>query len=115
MPTSEHLARRRAISGPLTRWRVHVNGAAIAIAGPFFLDVSVDRISDPLVSSPSPMLVDHRGPFTVVTHASHQVPQASATMSLGRDVIPGVAKIVEVQARQSHQRHYLRPPRHLRD
>jgi hypothetical protein len=81
----------------------------VVTSSPFRLDVNIDGIGDPLIGSPGLMLVDHRGPLTVMTHTDHQVPKTGAAMCLGRDVIPGVAKIMEVQAGQTNRRHYLRP------
>lgn len=41
------------------------------------------------------VLVDHRGPFAVVTHPGHEVPQPRAVGC--REVVPGVPQIMEVQ------------------
>jgi hypothetical protein len=45
--------------------------------------------------------VDHRGPFAVVAHPGHQVPEPGATP--GREVVTRVPKIMEVQAWQADQ------------
>src|SRR5262249_17299247 len=60
------------------------------------LDVRVDRGRNQLIGTASPVLVDDRGPFAVVSHPGHQVPQPGAAYR--RKVIPGMAKIVEMQA-----------------
>ena len=70
--------------------------AAISAAGLFRLDVRVDSGRDQLIGTASPVLVDDRGPFAVVPHPGHQVPQPGAAYS--RKVIPGMAKIMKVQA-----------------
>src|SRR5262249_8118069 len=45
------------------------------------------------------VLVDHRGPLAVVTHAGHQVAQAGAAVS--GELVCRVSQVVEVQARDS--------------
>ena len=69
-----------------------VTGAACLLS----LDVRVDRGRNQFIGTASPMLVNDRGPFAVVPYPGHQVPQPGAAYS--REVIPGVAKIVKVQA-----------------
>jgi hypothetical protein len=72
-------------------------GLAATSAGRMLrLDVRVDRRGNQLVGTASPVLVDDRGPFAVVPHPGHQVPQPGAADRA--KVIPGVAKIVKVQA-----------------
>src|SRR5262249_51856223 len=53
------------------------------------LDVRVDRGRNQLIGTASPVLVDDRGPFAVVSHPGHQVPQPGAAYR--RKVIPGMA------------------------
>jgi hypothetical protein len=45
------------------------------------------------------VLIDHRGPFAVVSHPGHQAPKPGA--AVGRELVPGVAQVVEVQARRA--------------
>jgi len=47
------------------------------------------------------VLVDHRGPFAVVAHPGHQVPEPRAAS--GREMVTRVPKIMEMQARQADQ------------
>jgi hypothetical protein len=54
--------------------------------------VDVDRICDPLVSSPGLVLVNHRRTLTVVTQASHQVLDASPAGRCER--VPGVTQVM---------------------
>ena len=75
------------------------------------LDVHVDRGRDQLIGTASPVLVDDRGPFTVVAHPGHQVPQPGAAHSC--KVVPGVAKIVKVQAFGVDRADRVRPGGHL--
>jgi hypothetical protein len=51
------------------------------------LDVRVDRGRNQLIGTASPVLIDDRGPFAVVSHPGHQVPQPGAAYR--RKVIPG--------------------------
>jgi len=60
------------------------------------LDVRVDRGRDQLIGTTSPVLVEDRRPFAVVPHPGHQVPQPGAAHSC--QVVPGVPKVVKVQA-----------------
>src|ERR1022692_3155831 len=87
----------RAISGPLARGSQCTGGPVLIVAalGLLALDMRVDRIGDRLVSALSLMLVDHRGPLAVVAHPGHQVPEPGAAP--GREVVTGVAKVVEMQ------------------
>jgi len=67
-----------------------------------------------VISSSAPrarVLVDDRGPFAVVSHPGHQVPQPGAAYR--RQVIPGVAKIVKVQAFGADRADRMRPGGHL--
>lgn len=57
--------------------------------------MGVDSPSDRAVSTACLVLVDHRGPFAVVTHPGHEVPQPRAVGC--REVVPGVPQIMEVQ------------------
>jgi hypothetical protein len=79
----------------------------IVIASPFRLDVSVDGIGDPLVGSTGLMLVYDRGPFTVVAHPCHQIPEAST--AVGRELVTSVPEIMKMQAREA-DRPTTRPP-----
>ena len=47
------------------------------------LDVRIDRGRDQLIGAAGPVLVDDRGPFAVVPHAGHQVPQPGAAYRRG--------------------------------
>jgi hypothetical protein len=73
------------------------------------LDVRVDRGRNQLIGTASPVLVDDRGPFAVVSHPGHQVSQPGAAYR--RKVIPGVAKIVEMQAFRADRVDRMRPGR----
>jgi hypothetical protein len=57
---------------------------ALALPG---LDVGVDRVGYRLVRAARLVLVDHRRPLTVVTHASHQISQGGA--AVGRELVAG--------------------------
>jgi hypothetical protein len=53
-----------------------LGSAVLAIVAALLrLDMRIDRISYRLVRATRHMLVDHRGPLTVVPHARHQVTQ----------------------------------------
>ena len=86
--------RPRAINVPLPRWDEHAAPPIIraALSPPLGLDMSVDRARDCLVSAPRLVLVDHRGTLAVVTHASHQVLDASPAGRCKR--VPGVTQVV---------------------
>ena len=89
-------------------------GVALAATGAarlFRLDVRVDRARDQLIGTASPVLVNDRGPFAVVPHPGHQVAQPGAA-DRGK-VIPGVAKIVKVQAFGADRADRVRPGGHL--
>ena len=89
-------------------------GVALAAAGAtplLSLDVCVDRGRNQLIGTASPVLVDDRGAFAVVPHPGHQVPQPGAAYS--SKVIPGVAKIVKVQAFRADRADRVRPGGHL--
>ena len=75
------------------------------------LDVRVDRGRNQFIGTTSPVLVNDRGPFAVVPHPCHQVSQPCAAYS--RKVIPGVAKIMEVQAFGTDRADRVRPGGHL--
>jgi hypothetical protein len=85
--------------------------AAISAARLFRLDVRVDRGRDQLIGTASPVLVDDRGAFAVVPHPCHQVPQTGAAHS--RQVIPGMAEIMKVQAFGAGCADRMRPRGHL--
>jgi hypothetical protein len=85
-------------------------GVALAATGAtclLCLDVCVDRGRNQLIGTASPVLVNNRGPFAVVPHPRHQVPQPGAAYS--RKVIPGVAEIVKVQAFRADRADCVRP------
>ena len=71
----------------------------------FGLEVRVDRIRDRLISAPGLVLVDHRGPVAVAPHPGHQVPEPGAAFGM----VPGVAEVAEVQARQADRLDRVRP------
>ena len=84
----------RDISVPLTSGHQRPGRAVtLALLG---LDVEVDRIRDPLVSTACLVLVDQRGALTVVTHPRHQVlePRAAGCREMGTSM----PQVVEVQA-----------------
>jgi len=85
---------------------------AAASAGRLFrLNVRVDRCRDQLIGTAGPVLVDDRGPFAVVPHPGHQVPQPGAAYR--REVIPGMTKIVKVQPFGADRAGCVRPGGHL--
>ena len=57
------------------------------------------------------MLVDDRGALAVVAHPGHQILQARAAG--GCEVVPGVPKIMKVQARCANRVDGVGPGRHL--
>jgi hypothetical protein len=85
---------RRAISVQLARGHQEPGHAVLAIVTALLgLNVRVDRISYRLVRTALHMLVDHRGPLTVVPHARHQVTRSRDTWRChnGRDWWPLLA------------------------
>src|SRR5215471_19209611 len=73
------VAGRRAISGPLASWD-QATGFAVPEPALLALDVGVDRAGYHLIGAARHMLVDHRGPLTVVTHPRLQIPQTRAAV-----------------------------------
>ena len=72
--------------------------------------MSVNRARDRFVSSPCLVLVDHRCTLAVVTHASHQVLDASPAGRRKR--VPGMTQVVEMHVPQSGRLGRVLPAAH---
>jgi hypothetical protein len=85
----------RAINVPLAhRGERACLAVVVIVLASLGLDVRVDRVRDRLIRTARFMLVDPRRALAVVTHPSHQVPQARAA---GRgEVVAGVSEIMEM-------------------
>ena len=83
--------------------------ALVVVLPLLVFDVGVDGIGYGFVGAARLVLLDHRGPFGVVAHPSHQVAQART--AVGRELVSGVAQVMEVQARHADRRDRLRPGR----
>src|SRR5438552_3958887 len=91
----------RAINGPLASGDQDAGRSVFVVAslGLLGLDMRVDGVRYRRVGALGLVLVDHRGPFAVVPHPGHQVPEPGA--AVGRELIPSVAQVVEMQARHA--------------
>ena len=103
----------RAISGPLASGDQDAGRPVFAVASPgvLGLDMRVDGVRDRRVSAPGLVLVDHRGPFAVMPHPGHQVPEPGT--ALRRELISSVPEVVEMQPRHADRRDSARPRGHL--
>jgi hypothetical protein len=64
----------RAISGPLAHRDEHARCAIVIVPPPAFgFDMSVDAVSDDLVGTAHPVLVDQRCALAVMPHACHEI------------------------------------------
>jgi len=110
---SSSAAARRAINVPFPSGDQGPGSAILtgAVSALLALDVRVNRAGYHLIGAARHMLVDHRGPLTIVAHARHQVPQACAAG--GRELVPSVPQVVKMQARHTNGRYRLWPCGHL--
>ena len=86
------------------------SGRALTVLTLLALDVGVDGVRDELIGAAGFVLVDHRGPLAVVTHAGHQVTEPG---SVGSELVPGVAEVVDMKACHADRRDRVRPCRVL--
>jgi hypothetical protein len=63
------------------------------------VDVNVNGIRDFFIGAVRLVLVDHGGPFAVVAHPGHQVPEPRA--AAGGEVVARVSEVMEMQAVQA--------------
>jgi len=87
---------------PTSRAVIVVSGV-----GSLAFNAGVNGAGDGLVCTKRLVLVDERGPLTVVTHPHHAIPKTHAAP--GREVIARMPQVVEMQAFSSYRSHGIRP------
>ena len=81
---------RRAINVPLPRWNQYPGGTIVVLLVRALLgtDVGVYRVRDRGIGTARLVLVDHGGPFAVMTHPRHEVLETCAAGRCER--VPGM-------------------------
>jgi hypothetical protein len=97
----------RAVPGASVGWQRQRVGHAVPLVVIAQFELLVDRIRDRFVRPAYGVLVDHGGPHVVVSHPSHQILEARAR--LGGQHVPGMTKIVEMQAGHAHALDHIHP------